>query len=123
MFRKRVSQLVAFFADAGGVSVGKTSFLKLFLNTCDISPTAPEVEKSEVKRFLDASTKHTKALKTVSVEVCEDRHERMQLTLIDTVGFDFEPGKELDLQLGGSGVMKYLDQQFAESMLEVRPNS
>ncbi|KAG8857948.1 hypothetical protein FRB96_005439 [Tulasnella sp. 330] len=103
---------------AGGLGAGKTSFLKLFLNTCDVSPTASESETAHVKRFLEAPTRHTKNLKSLSVEVCEDRHERVQLTLIDTVGFDFDQGRELELQLGVSSVMKYLDQQFADSMLE-----
>ncbi|KAG8991355.1 hypothetical protein FRB94_014615 [Tulasnella sp. JGI-2019a] len=103
---------------AGGVGSGKTSFLKLFLNTCDVSPTASGSETANMKQFLEAPTRRTKSLKTVSIEVCEDRHDRVQLTLIDTVGFDFDQGRELEMQLGVSSVIKYLDQQFAESMLE-----
>ncbi|KAG8907706.1 hypothetical protein FRB99_002502 [Tulasnella sp. 403] len=103
---------------AGGKGTGKTSLLKLFLNTCDISPTASEPDVVGVKKFTEGATKQTKALKTVAVEVCEERHERIHLTVIDTVGFDFEEGKELELERGVSSLVKYLDTQFAETMGE-----
>ena len=104
---------------AGGQGTGKTSFLKLLLNTCDISPTAADTEVAAVKKFTDVKTRHTKSLRSISVEVCEERHERVQLTVIDTVGFVFQEGRELELERGVQSVVKYLDAQYAETMGEV----
>lgn len=104
---------------AGGQGSGKTSLLKLLLNTCDISPTAGGPELAAIKKFTGSATKPTKALRTVSVEVCEERHERILLTVIDTPGFDFGDGKELELERSVSSVVRYLDSQFAETMGEV----
>lgn len=104
---------------AGGQATGKTSFVKLLLSTCDVSPTAPDNDISAIKAFCEAPIRHTKTLKSLSVEVCEERHERVQLTVIDAPGFDFEQGHELDLERGVSSVVRYLDTQFAETMGEV----
>ena len=42
------------------------------------------------------------------------------LTVIDTPGFDFSAGAELGLERSVSGIVKYLDLQFSETMGEVR---
>lgn len=104
---------------AGGRGTGKTSFLRLFLNTCDVSPSATEAELAALRKFVDGPARHTKSLRAVSVEVCEERHDRIQLTVIDTAGFDFEDGRELELERGVQSVMKYIDTQYAETMGEV----
>ncbi|KAG8929761.1 hypothetical protein FRC01_003789, partial [Tulasnella sp. 417] len=103
---------------AGGRGTGKTSFLKLFLNTCDISPSATEAELAFLKKFTEGHTRHTKSLHPVSIEVCEERHDRIHLTVIDTVGLDFEDGKELELERGVQSMMRYIDTQYAETMGE-----
>lgn len=103
---------------AGGRGTGKTSFLKLFLNTCDVSPGTTEAEFAFLKKFTEEPARHTKSLRAVSVEVCEERHDRIHLTVIDTVGFDFEEGRELELERGVQSMMKYLDTQYAETMGE-----
>ncbi|KAG8976503.1 hypothetical protein FRB90_009173, partial [Tulasnella sp. 427] len=103
---------------AGGRGTGKTSFLKLFLNTCDISPGTTDAELAVLKKVTEGPMRHTKSLHAVSVEVCEERHDRIHLTVIDTVGFDFEEGRELELERGIQSVMKYIDTQYAETMGE-----
>ncbi|KAG8923121.1 hypothetical protein FRC00_006598 [Tulasnella sp. 408] len=103
---------------AGGRGTGKTSFLKLFLNTCDISPAATEAELAFLKKFTEGPARHTKSLHPVSIEVCEERHDRIHLTVIDTVGLDFEEGRELELERGVQSMMRYIDTQYAETMGE-----
>ncbi|KIO33464.1 hypothetical protein M407DRAFT_192336 [Tulasnella calospora MUT 4182] len=103
---------------AGGRGTGKTSFLNLFLNTCDIAPTATEAELAFLKKFTDGPTRQTKSLRAVSIEVCEERHDRIHLTVIDTAGLDFEEGRELELERSVQSMMRYIDTQYAETMGE-----
>jgi septin family protein len=105
---------------AGARGTGKTSLLKLFLDTSDISSTSTPEQRLSVQNFLSKSRKSTRSLQTACVEIAETRFDRVLLTLIDTPGLNFEEGKELGLERAVSGLVKYLDLQFDETMGEVR---
>jgi septin family protein len=104
---------------AGARGTGKTSLLKLFLDTSDISSTSTPEQRLSVQNFLSKSRKSTRGLQTACVEIAETRFDRVLLTLIDTPGLNFEEGKELGLERAVSGLVKYLDLQFDETMGEV----
>lgn len=104
---------------AGAHGTGKTSLLKLFLDTSDISSTASPEQKLSVQTFLSKSRKTTRALQTACIEIAETRFDRVLLTLIDTPGLSFEEGKELRLERDVNSLVKYFDRQFDETMGEV----
>ena len=70
----------------GGQGTGKTSFLRLLLETADISPTATRDQRAAMDRFLNAGTKRTQFIQTACVEICESRFDRVLFSVIDTPG-------------------------------------
>lgn len=70
----------------GGQGTGKTSLLRLLLETADISPTATAGQRSAVSNFLNAGTTRTQSIQTTCVEICESRYDRVLLSVIDTPG-------------------------------------
>jgi septin family protein len=103
---------------AGAHGTGKTSLIKLFIDTSVISPTATPEQKQSVDSFLSTSRKSTKALRTACVEIAENRFDRVLLTLIDTPGLDFTDGKELRCERDVTSLVRYLDSQYDETMGE-----
>jgi septin family protein len=83
---------------AGPRGTGKTSLIKLFLDTSDISSSATPEQKALVEAFLSNSRKSTRAIQKASVEITEARYDRILLTLIDTPGLRFGEGEELALE-------------------------
>ncbi|KAF5382715.1 hypothetical protein D9615_002863 [Tricholomella constricta] len=102
----------------GGKGTGKTSLLRLLLDTADISPTATVDQRAALDRFLRGSTKATQSIETACIEICESRFDRVLLSVIDTPGLDFLEGKELKLERQVNGVIKYVDAQYADTMSE-----
>lgn len=105
---------------AGAQGTGKTSLLRLILDTADISPTATADQKAVMERFLRGSPKRTEAIQTACVEICESKYDRLLLSVIDTPGLDFQEGHELKLERQVSTIVKYLDSQFVDTLSEVR---
>jgi len=102
----------------GGQGTGKTSLLRLLLETADLSPTATADQQVAVDRFLRGSAKHTQSIQTACVEICESRYERLLFSIIDTPGLDFLDGHELKLERQVNGIIKYVDAQYADTMSE-----
>ncbi|KAA1469856.1 hypothetical protein DENSPDRAFT_835530 [Dentipellis sp. KUC8613] len=103
---------------AGGQRTGKTSLLRLLLDTADISPTATAEQRATVDRFMRGGAKRTEAIQTARVEICESRFDRVVLQVIDTPGLDFQDGRELRLERQVTQIVKYLDTQYADTMSE-----
>ncbi|THH02463.1 hypothetical protein EW145_g6745, partial [Phellinidium pouzarii] len=103
---------------AGAQGTGKSSLLRLLIDTADISPAASAEQRSSMDQFLRASGKRTERIGTACVEICESRFDRVLLSVIDTPGLDFQEGRELKLERQVSGIMKYLDLQYADTMGE-----
>jgi septin family protein len=104
----------------GGQGTGKTSLLRLLLETADISSSATADQQVAVDRFLRGSAKHTQSIQTACVEICESRYERLLFSIIDTPGLDFLDGHELKLERQVNAIIKYVDAQYADTMSEVR---
>ncbi|CAE6512179.1 unnamed protein product [Rhizoctonia solani] len=90
---------------AGPRGVGKSSLLRLLL------------QMSEVSAPLDAlPSRPTRALSSVTVEA--PGSDRLVLTVIDTPGLDYSDGAELELEKAVTGLVKYIDSQYAETLGE-----
>ncbi|KAF9267404.1 hypothetical protein L218DRAFT_995664 [Marasmius fiardii PR-910] len=103
---------------AGGIGTGKTSLLRLILETAELSPSATVDQKLAVERFLRGAPKSTQSIETASIEICESRFDRVLLSVVDTPGLDYSEGRELKLDRQVSAVMRYLDAQYADTMSE-----
>lgn len=104
----------------GGKGTGKTSLLRLLLETADLSPTATLDQRAALDRFLRGSAKTTQSIQTACVEICESRFDRVLFSVIDTPGLDLIEGRELKLERQVSTIIKYVDAQYADTMGEVR---
>ncbi|KAJ7784517.1 septin family protein [Mycena metata] len=102
----------------GGKGTGKTSLLRLLLDTADVSPTATVDQRAAVQRFLRGHPKATPTIQTACVEICESRFDRVLFSVIDTPGLDFIEGRELKLERQVNGIIKYIDAQYADTMSE-----
>ncbi|KAF9463053.1 septin family protein [Collybia nuda] len=102
----------------GGQGTGKTSLLRLLLETADISPTATTDQRAALDLFLRNSKKATPSIQTACVEICESRFDRVLFSVIDTPGLDFLEGRELKLERQVNGIIKYVDAQYADTMSE-----
>ncbi|KAI0699289.1 Septin-domain-containing protein [Cerioporus squamosus] len=103
---------------AGAQGTGKTSLLRLILDTADISPTATADQKAAMARFLHGTAKRTESIQSACVEICESKYDRLLLSVIDTPGLDFQEGHELRLERQVNTIVKYLDAQFADTLSE-----
>jgi len=104
----------------GGKGTGKTSLLRLLLETADTSSGATVDQRAAVERFLKGPPKTTQDIQTACVEICESRFDRLLFSVIDTPGLDFQEGRELKLERQVNAVIKYVDMQYADTMSEVR---
>lgn len=68
--------------------------------------------------FLKGSTKRTEQITTACVEICESKYDRILLSVIDTPGLDFQNGHELRLERQVTGIVKYMDTQFSDTLSE-----
>ncbi|KAE9393166.1 septin family protein [Gymnopus androsaceus JB14] len=102
----------------GGQGTGKTSLLRLLLETADISPGATVDQRAAVDRFLSGPPKSTHSINTSCVEICESRHDRVLFSVIDSPGLEFMEGRELKLERQVSSIIKYIDAQYADTMSE-----
>lgn len=108
-----------------GRRTGKTSFLRLLLDTSVVSPTASAEQLAAVARFVQGCAGYTSHIRTVSVNVDqavmgEEGHQELHtllLTLIDTpcLDFDDEPGSQRVV----SEILRHLDTRFSESVADV----
>ncbi|TFK52435.1 septin family protein [Heliocybe sulcata] len=102
----------------GGQGTGKTSLLRLLLETADMSPTATLDQRAAVDRFLNGKLKRTQNVQTACVEICESRFDRVLFSVVDTPGLDFREGRELKLDRQVTGIVKYVDGLFADTLNE-----
>ncbi|THH29121.1 hypothetical protein EUX98_g5081 [Antrodiella citrinella] len=103
---------------AGAQGTGKTSLLRLLLDTADISPTATADQRANMESFLRGSPKRTEGIQAACVEICESKYDRLLLSVIDTPGLDFQHGHELKLERQVTSIVKYMDTQFADTLSE-----
>ncbi|KAI0304528.1 Septin-domain-containing protein [Multifurca ochricompacta] len=103
---------------AGARGTGKTSLLRLLLDTADISSAATVEQRASFDRFMRGGVKATPRIHSTTIDILESRFDRVLLSVIDTPGLDFQEGRELKLERQVSNIMKYLDGLYADTMSE-----
>lgn len=145
----------------GSKQTGKTSFLRLLLETSDIAPSATLEQRAELEAFLSHSLKsskrsrayshsahshlshshgppssyshqgisspsgggnpsgtHSPSFNSVQIEIMDSPTDRLLLTVIDTPGLDFSPGRELVLEQQTNSLVYELESRFGETLVE-----
>jgi len=98
---------------------GKTSFLRLLLDTSAISPRASKDQLASVTRFVQGHNGHTSYIRAVSIDITLDvdgpgQYEPLGLTLIDALSLN-EAGEVRLL----SETIRQIDSRFAEGIEDV----
>ncbi|TFK52436.1 hypothetical protein OE88DRAFT_1807342 [Heliocybe sulcata] len=101
-----------------GRRTGKTSFLRLLLDTSVIASTATSEQLTSVAKFVQGCSGPTGHIRTVSIDVDCDSGEHgpsypLTLTLIDTPSLDFEDEAASDRLT--SEIQRHVESRLAES--------
>ncbi len=115
------------FLDAPANSVrrlgsGKTSFLRLLLDTSAVSTSATPDDVASVAKFVQGCSGHTTHIRTASIDVDVDLdgtglHRRFGLNLIDTPTLDFADERAADRLVADT--MHLVESRFLESVDDV----
>ncbi|KZT09112.1 uncharacterized protein LAESUDRAFT_722813 [Laetiporus sulphureus 93-53] len=102
---------------------GKTSFLRLLLDTSCVSHTVTMDQLASVAKFVQGCSGHTSHVRTVSIDVTfalddADDPRPLNLTLIDTPSLDFDD--EPSSQRAVAEILRHVDARFAESVDDER---
>ncbi|CUA68748.1 hypothetical protein RSOLAG22IIIB_03606 [Rhizoctonia solani] len=90
---------------AGPRGVGKSSLLRLLIQMSELSIPLDQLP-----------SRPTREISAVTVEA--PGSDRLVLTVIDTPGLDYSEGAELELEKAVTGLVKYVDSQYAETLGE-----
>ncbi|KAF7298963.1 GTP binding protein [Mycena indigotica] len=72
-----------------GCRGGKSSFLRLLIDTSEISQAASKEQLQSVARFIQGCNSHTSSLRTASIDINVDGSDALALTVVDTPSLDF----------------------------------
>lgn len=117
-----------------GRRTGKTSFLRLLLDTSILSPNVSRDQLASVAKFVQGCSGHTSLVRSVSVNVHMapadgEESQEFTLTLIDTPSLDFAYDVCVDdaadlvydaaSQRVVADILRHVDARFAESIDDV----
>ncbi|KAF8073709.1 GTP binding protein [Lyophyllum atratum] len=102
-----------------GCRGGKTSFLRLLLDTSSISPTATKEQLASVAKFVQGCNGHTSYIRPTSIDINVDiegtgKPHQIGLHLVDTPSLDFKDEKAAEWSL--SEILRNVDGRFAEGV-------
>ncbi|KDQ62338.1 hypothetical protein JAAARDRAFT_122534 [Jaapia argillacea MUCL 33604] len=102
-----------------GRRTGKTSFLRLLLDTSFIAPTATQEQLASLARFVQGCGGHTGHIRSVSIDVTLESGDGgarppVTLTLIDTPSLEFEDDGLADRLT--SDIQRHVESRLADSM-------
>jgi hypothetical protein len=105
-----------------GQRTGKTSFLRLLLDTSDISQMATKDQLASIAKFVQGSSGHTSHIRTASFDIELDAQfnsasQRLTLSLVDTPSLDFS--EETSAERLVSELLRHVDSRFAEGLEDV----
>ena len=106
-----------------GQRTGKTSFLRLLLDTSEVSQTATKEQVTSVARFVQGCSSHTSHIRTASIDIELDAMEGsgvskpLALTVIDTPSLDFDDESASERLV--SDVLRYAEQRLAAGVEDV----
>ncbi|KAJ6559154.1 GTP binding protein [Mycena vulgaris] len=95
-----------------GCRGGKSSFLRLLIDTSEISPAASKEQLHSVARFVQGCSGHTSTLRTASIDIQVDGPEPLALTLVDTPSLDFKD--EAYAERVVSETLRFIESRLAE---------
>ncbi|KAJ7134666.1 hypothetical protein C8R44DRAFT_771097 [Mycena epipterygia] len=95
-----------------GCRGGKSSFLRLLIDTSEISPTASKEQLQSVARFVQGCSGHTSNLRTASIDIEVDGPEPLALTLVDTPSLDFRDNTNAERTV--SETLRFIESRLAE---------
>lgn len=105
-----------------GRRTGKTSFLRLLLDTSILSPNVSRDQLASVAKFVQGCSGHTSLVRSVNVNVHmapadSEESQGFTLTLIDTPSIDFVD--DAASQRVVTDILRHVDARFAESIDDV----
>ncbi|KAJ7044171.1 GTP binding protein [Mycena alexandri] len=95
-----------------GCRGGKSSFLRLLIDTSEIASNASKEQLQSVARFVQGCSGHTSGLRTVSVDINVDGAEPLALTLVDTPSLDFKDDAYAERVV--SETLRFVESRLAE---------
>ncbi|KAJ6477395.1 GTP binding protein [Mycena vitilis] len=95
-----------------GCRGGKSSFLRLLIDTSDISQGASKDQLQSVARFVQGCNGHTSSIRTASVDIDVDGPEPLALTLVDTPSLDFKDDAYAERVV--SETLRFIESRLAE---------
>ncbi|KAF8195429.1 GTP binding protein [Pholiota molesta] len=104
-----------------GCRGGKTSFLRLLLDTSVVSPRTTKDQLASVAKFVQGSSGHTSYIRSASVDINYDHdgaQKTLGLSLIDTPSLDFKDDVAAERIL--SEIVHHIDARFAEGVEDER---
>lgn len=113
-----------FFAHmAAALGSGKTSFLRLLLDTSVVSPRTTKDQLASVAKFVHGCSGHTSYIRAASIDINLDldgsgQQQTLSLTLIDTPSLDLRDEVPAERLL--SETLRHIDSRFAEGIEDVR---
>jgi hypothetical protein len=105
-----------------GQRTGKTSFLRLLLDTSEVSRTATTEQLASVAKFVQGCSGHTSHIRTASIDVELDMEgnggsQPLALTLVDTPSLDFTDESASEKMV--SEMLRYVESKLAEGIEDV----
>ncbi|KAJ7935686.1 GTP binding protein [Mycena leptocephala] len=95
-----------------GCRGGKSSFLRLLIDTSEISQSASKDQLQSVARFVQGCSGHTSNIRTASVDIDVDGPEPLALTLVDTPSLDFKDDAYAERVV--SETLRFIESRLAE---------
>lgn len=96
---------------------GKTSFLRLLLDTCNISPNVTKDQLTSLAKFVQGCGSHTSFIRSATIDVevdTDDGTKPLGLTLIDTPSLDFSDDQAAERLM--LETLHHVDSRFAEGI-------
>ncbi|KAI0699290.1 hypothetical protein C8T65DRAFT_303653 [Cerioporus squamosus] len=106
-----------------GRRTGKTSFLRLLLDTNSVASTVTRDQLASVAKFVQGCSGHTSHVRTVSVDIDlapdeADEEHPLNLTLIDTPSLDFED--DASSQRALQEILRHVEARLGETLEDER---
>lgn len=105
-----------------GQRTGKTSFLRLLLDTSDVSHTATKDQLASVAKFVQGCSGHTSHIRSASINIDlaldpNSPPQVLALSLVDTPSLDF--ADELAAERTIKEITRHVDSRFADGIDDV----
>ncbi|KAJ3716849.1 GTP binding protein [Lentinula raphanica] len=108
-----VNPLPEFSLLVAGCRGGKTSLLRLLLDTCNISPRATRDQLASVAKFVQGCGSHTTHIRSTSIPVDHEAGGEFTLSLVDTPSLDFKDAAATERSM--LETLRYIEGRLGEA--------